>query len=131
MAYDLHIEHSTMTPDGEPEPIPLTEWRDAVAATEGVRLFAGEVHTSTIPRGVIRIRATEGDAEVWFSRDGRWNWAFRWQEGSVAFPARFEPGDASHPVWAAAVKLASRLSAVIRGDEGETYDLQTGRVIPR
>jgi hypothetical protein len=107
MACDLHIEHSKMTPDGEPEPIPLAEWRDAVAATDGVRLFAGEVHTSTIPGPrVIRIRATEGDAEIWFPRDGQWYWAFRWQEGSVAFPARFEPGDASHLVWAAAVKLA-------------------------
>jgi hypothetical protein len=33
------------------------------------------------------------------------------------FPAGFEPGDASPPVWVAAAKLASRLGAVIRGDE--------------
>jgi hypothetical protein len=170
MAYDLHIEHAENTPDGEFEPIPLEDWRAAVAATEGVRLFAGEFHTLTIPgprkslplrimrlllswraRGspaahlpstagdrpppaagtqrVIRIRATEGDVEAWFPGDGQWYWAFTWREGSASLPARFEPGDASHPVWAAAVKLASRLGAVIRGDEGETYDLQTGRAI--
>lgn len=33
----------------------------------------------------------------------------------------------SDPVWAAAVSLALRLRAVIRGDHGETYDLQTGQ----
>lgn len=52
---------------------------------------------------VIRIRTTEGDAEVWFPRDGQWYWVFHRQEGSASFPARFEPGDASHPVWVAAV----------------------------
>ena len=50
-------------------------------------------------------------------------------EGSAAFKARFEAGDASHPAWAAAVSLADRLGAEIRGDAGEVYDLQTGQVI--
>jgi hypothetical protein len=127
MAYDLHIERSKMT--GEPEPIPLAEWRDAVAATDGVRIFAGEVHTFPLPwtKQIIHIPANEGDAEVWWPDDGAWVWVFRWRKGSASFPARFDP----HPVWAAAVKLASRLSAVIRGDQGETYDLQTGRMIAR
>jgi hypothetical protein len=127
MAYDLYTDHAEMTPDGEPEPILLEEWRAAVAATEGVRLFSGEIHTSTIPGPwVIRTRATEGDAEVWFPREGQWYWAFRWEGGWATFSARVASGDMSHPVWAAAVSLASRLRAVIRGDEGETYDLQTG-----
>ena len=41
--------------------------------------------------------------------------------------ARFETGDSSDPVWVASVALASRLRAVIRGDEGEIYDLLTGK----
>ncbi len=47
---------------------------------------------------------------------------FRWFRGSVSFAARFEPGDIAHPVWTAAVSLASLLGAVIRGDDGELYD---------
>jgi hypothetical protein len=171
MAYDLHIEYANPDEEYAPESIPLEQWRSAVAATEGVRSYAGEVRIITIPgprqslplkimnllrswrreRGspaadlpptagdrlpsvteaqrIIRIRATEGDAEVWFPRDGQWHRVFRWWEGSAAFSARYEPGDASHPVWVAAVKLASHLGAVIRGDDGEMYDLQTGQVI--
>jgi hypothetical protein len=71
--------------------------------------------------------AHEGDAEVLFP-DGEWHPVFKWFEGSGSFSAGFEPGDASHPVWAAAVSLATRLGAVIRGEEGETYQLQTGQM---
>src|SRR5438552_1468230 len=58
---------------------------------------------------------------------------FHWQIGQLrsqrlrAFDC--SPRDASHPVWAAAVALASHLDAVIRGDEGEIYDLQTGEIV--
>ena len=40
-----------------------------------------------------------------------------------------DPGDVSHPVWVAAVGLASHLDANICGDEGETYDLHRGVVV--
>jgi hypothetical protein len=126
MSYNLHIEHAEMTEEKEPVPIILEQWRAAVAATEGVRLFAGKVHILDIPGHVIRSAANEGDVEVWFPKDRQWHWAFRWEGGSASFSSRVGPGDMSHPVWAAAVSLVSRLGAVIRGDEGETYDLQTG-----
>jgi len=78
---------------------------------------------------VISIGAQEGDSEVFFRDAREWRVAFRWSGKSAAFAARFNPGDASHPVWAAAVALASQLRATIHGDQGEVYDLQTGEVI--
>jgi hypothetical protein len=127
MSYNLHIVHAEMTEEEEPVPIPLKEWRAAVAATEGVRLFADKVHILDIPGHVLCSPANEGDVEVWSPKDRQWHWGFRWEGGSATFSSRVGPGDMSHPVWAAAVSLASRLGAVIRGDEGETYDLQTGQ----
>jgi len=93
-------------------------------------LFAGEAHIGTAPttNHVIRISAGKGDAEVFFADDGRWYPVFHWFEGSIAFKASVQPGDTSHPVWTAAVELASHLDAVIRGDDGELYDLQTGQM---
>jgi len=131
MPYCLHICRPTEDLNEDPTPIALEEWRAAVAVTEGVRLFSDKAHMATVPTTgqVIKVSANEGDAEVFFSSDDRWYPVFHWHEGSAAFNARFEPGDASHPAWAAAVSLADRLGAEIRGDEGEAYDLQTGQVI--
>lgn len=130
MAYDLHIERKGDSPESDPKPILLTEWCAAVASTEGVRLFAAQAHTITNPKTgeVISIPAREGDVEVFFSDGGQWHSVFRWRGDSAVFASRVDPGDTSQPVWVAAVALATRLGAVIRGDEGETYDLQTGEV---
>ena len=67
MAYDLHIERA------DERPIELSEWRTAVEASEGVRLFAPAAHAFTNPKTgeVISIAAREGDAEVLFP-DGKW-----------------------------------------------------------
>ena len=131
MPYCLHICRPTGDPDEDLSPIPLEEWRAAVAVTEGVRLFGGKAHVATVPTTgqVIKISANEGDAEVFFQSDGRWYPVFRWFEGSASFAARLDPADASNPVWAVAASLATRLGAVIRGDEGELYDLRTGQVM--
>lgn len=131
MSYDLHIERMGSHPDSDPTPIPLAEWASAVAGTEGVRLFAAEAHTITNPKTgeVISIPSRRGDAEVFFPDTRQWHAVFRWSGDSAVFAGRLDPGDSSHPVWAAAVALAHRLDAVIRGDEGEIYDLQTGEVV--
>jgi len=123
MAYDLHIERA------DERPIALSEWRGAVEATEGVRLFAAAAHTITNPKTgeVISIGARDGDAEVLFP-GGEWHSVFRWRGESAVFAARFDPTETSHPVWRAAVSLATHLGAVIRGDEGDAYDFQTGEV---
>ncbi len=133
MAYDLHIERLGDGHDSDRIPIPLVDWFAAVAATEGVRVFAASAHTITNPKTgeTISVRAREGDVEVFFPNTGEWHPAFRWRDGSAVFAARFEPRDISNPVWAAATSLASLLDAVICGDGGEVYDLKTGNVVDR
>ena len=123
MAYDLHIERD------KDLPIALSEWRAAIESTEGVRMFADTAHTITNPKTgeVISIGARDGDAEVLFP-DGEWCSVFRWRGESAVFAARFDPTEIAHPVWRAAVALATHLGAVIRGDEGEVYDFETGEV---
>ena len=124
MAYDLHIERV------DESPIALSEWQAAVEATEGVRLCSAAAHTITNPKTgeVISMGAREGDAEVFFPDSGKWHSVFRWRGESAIFAARFDPTETSHPAWKAAVALAAPLRAVIRGDEGEIYDLRTGEV---
>jgi hypothetical protein len=124
MAYYLHIERT------DDRPITLSEWRSAVEATPGVRLFAAEAHTGMNPKTgeVLSIRANEGDAEVLFPDSSEWGSGFRWYDDSAIFAPRFDTTETEHPVWKVAVELATRLGAVIRGDEGEVYDFKTGNV---
>jgi hypothetical protein len=111
----------------------LSEWQAAVSVAEGVRLFNAPAHTITNSKTgeVISVPVRDGDAEVFFPTENKWYSVFTWFEGSASFAGRFEPGDKSHPVWVAAISLAARLGAVIRGDDGEIYDLETGKVVTR
>ena len=131
MAYELHIERCLLSDGGEPTSIPLDEWKSALSTTEGVRLCPPGANSLTKPKTgeVISIPKRDGDAEVYFSDERVWRPVFRWFKGAAHVNARFEPGDSSHPVWRATVALASRLGAVIRGDDGEVCDLETGEVI--
>lgn len=123
MAYNLHIEKA------DKSTLELEDWQAAVTATEGIRLLATDAHTSTNPATgeAIRINAREGDAEIFFPDLDKWQTAFRWSGESAAFDARF--AETGHPVWKAAVAVATCLGASIRGDEGEAYDLQSGAVV--
>jgi hypothetical protein len=133
MPYELHIERSAADLSSESTPIRLEEWKAVVAAVPSVRLFAESDHIVTSPTTgeIISFPAGEGDVEVFFPSDSAWHLVFRWHaaSGSISFVARFEPGDRTHPVWATAVALASHLGARIQGDDGETYDLETGAVV--
>ncbi|MCW1885235.1 hypothetical protein OKA04_10890 [Luteolibacter flavescens] len=124
MAYHLHIAKA------DESEIASDAWQAAVIETEGIRLLAADAQTITNPATgeVIRLRASEGDAEVFFPDQDRWHLVFRWRGNSAAFDARLAETD--HPVWEAAVALATALGAIIRGDEGEAYDLQSAKVIP-
>jgi hypothetical protein len=131
MAYELHIERRRLALIIQRESIPLDDWKAALSATEGVRLCPPGANIFTNPKTgeIISIPRRDGDAEVYFSDERVWHPVFRWFEGAAHVNAKFEPGDSSQPVWVAAVALAARLGAVIRGDDGESYDLQTGEVI--
>ena len=124
MAYELHIERQ----DGE---ITLDEWCSAVRSTDGVRLAdrdAAGVNPSTGEE--IRIQSGEGDSEVRHKVGGmlglgqkqEWMWAFRFSHGRATFKATDSIESPKNMVHQVAAKLASRLGAVIVGDEGETYD---------
>jgi len=125
MAYYLHIERD------EEKPIAFCEWQAAVYATEHLRMFASAVHTGINPQTgeVLSMRANEGDVEVYFPESGEWTSVFRWREESAVFAPRVDSIDVTHPTWKAAVSLAKILNARIRGDDGEEYDLATGRIV--
>lgn len=131
MGYDLHIERPGTAADSDPVAIPLADWKEALSRTEGVRPLADRDVRTTNPKTgeVISIATRDGDAEVLWADDGEWRPAFSWGRGSIKFSGHLTPGDRAHPVWAAAVRLAARLGAVIRGDGGEVYDLETGEVV--
>ena len=130
MAYDLHIERIPKNKRAKAIPIPLGEWKAAVAATPGVRLCAPGLRRMTFPGGAaLNVPIQDGDLEVFFPGEENWQSVFNWSKGAASFKVQFDPGDASHPVWAAAVDLASRLGAAIRGDDGETYNLQSGEIV--
>ena len=130
MAYELHLERIIADKHGQPTPIPLEDWCAAVAETSGVRLYPNERYSFTTNDGaVISYLAKKGDTEVFFADSKQWRSVFRWQDGSVIVAGGFLPGDTSHPVWTAATTLAAQLGAVVRGDEGEVYDLQTGEIV--
>jgi len=123
MAYELHIEKHEGT-------LSLDEWKEAVASSEGVRLLSQDHSITNSETGeIISLPRRHGDAEVFFPDQQVWRSAFRWANGRASFRANFSPGDLSNPIWRAAVGLASSLNAIVRGDEGEIYDLATGEVI--
>jgi hypothetical protein len=131
MAYALHIERLASRAAEKPSPIPLDEWKRALSAMEGVRLCVQKANTMTIPGTdeVLTIPHRDGDAEVYFPDEKKWHAVFNWFNGSATFKADIALEHLPNPIWTAAVALASELGAVIRGDGGEQYDLQTGEVV--
>jgi hypothetical protein len=123
MSYSLHIERIETNPGCNPAPLSVEEWREAVAATEGIRLAGPGQVTFANPKTKegITFPKRENDVEVFFPRDQQWYLAFCWHDQSASFAARSLPDDPSDPVWVAALALAHRLGAAVRGDEGEYY----------
>ena|GEM_PF-1953926 len=112
MAYGLHIECESH--------IELAEWQSAVQSITDVRLDESENSATNPATGEkIVVPSLAGAAAVHVN--GQWVKVFRWRKGKVSFnaPASTSSKD---PVMAAALALASVLSAVICGDEGEVYD---------
>lgn len=121
MAYAQHIVRIV---DGARAPISLDDWLDAVEAVEGVRT-SDATEIAAVEPGSGEVVATDlggGTVQVFFARERTWRPIFTYRDGAIAFPA----ADADSPAWRAASALAKRLDARIVGDDGETYDLQTG-----
>jgi hypothetical protein len=132
MAYALHIERLSLEDEGQPVLIPLEDWKGALSAVEGARLCVEKTLKIKSPDtgAIISIPHRDGDAEVYFPDEKKWHAVFNWFNGSATFKA-IALEHLPNPVWTAATTLASRLGAVIRGDDGERYDLQTGEVVRR
>jgi hypothetical protein len=131
MAYALHLERLASRAVGKPTPIPLDDWKRAVSAVEGVRLCVQKDYTIKIPGTgeLLSIPHRHGDAEVYFPDEKKWHAVFNWFSGSATFKADVALEHLPNPIWTVAVALASQLGAVIRGDDGEQYDLRTGEVV--
>jgi hypothetical protein len=125
MAYELHIERDS----GD---IGLKEWKEAVAAIDGVRLrFKDHSATNPFTQEIITVPRGDGDADVFFPESNTWRSAFLFFNGQISFKAMLLPAAINDPVWQKATALALRLNAKIRGDGGEVYDLKTGKVVAR
>src|SRR5688572_12996363 len=111
MAYELHIER--------PGPIELEEWRVVVSAHPLLEIDETTTSIANPETGeVISIPGQAGTAALALS--GQWTKVFRWRRGKISFVAPAEMSE-QDPVLAVAFQLASQLSAVVRGDEGESY----------
>lgn len=117
--YEIHIQRKAE--NGERVPIPLAEWRAALAKTKGARFLQSDVMAAVEGADTILTAHNYGGDAVFFLPDGG-NWTFFWTPDEGAFfnaPAAFdEPGN---PVRRIARDLAGKLHAEIVGDEGEEY----------
>jgi hypothetical protein len=131
MPYKFRITKGERDEFGLRQRISLADWKQAISAIEGVRLRPPRVVTVTNPKtgAEVSILSGDGDVEVYFPAERVWHLVFRWRGGSPSFTVKFTPGDLSHPAWATAVALASRLGAIISGERGEVYDLQSGKPV--
>lgn len=122
MGYGIHVERR----EGEP-PITLAEWIAAVERAPSARIQTG---VATLGRG-ITYTPGPGDTELYFADEGKWHPVFHCHE--------IEPGEArigtratalEEPVVLAFLRhVTAELGAIVRGDEGEEYDLATGEPV--
>ncbi|MCG8601135.1 MAG: hypothetical protein MI807_13410 [Verrucomicrobiales bacterium] len=129
MGYSLYIER-------ENSPIPTEEWEAAVDATDGIRLASRDKETVTNPKTgeAISIKMNTFDVELFLPEMDQWILAIMWSEdrGFGSFNARgisaaTDFGDLDDPGWKAISSLARALSAQIRGEEGEVYNLDNAQ----
>lgn len=111
MAYQLHIERNP--------PISLNEWLDAIRGQASLKEDESVIMSMNPNTGEkILIPGRPGDVSVFIAN--KWIKTFNWRRDHVSFNA---PRDMSlaDPTMATAFRLATTLSAIIRGDEGEVY----------
>lgn len=109
MAYELHLERESGF-------LCYDDWLKAIEAVDGVRLYSKERYDNDPDlEQPFPFHPPEGTAEMQFDND--WIPVFYWQGGSVVFKL----GDEAEKVLAAALAMAERMNADVRGDEGELY----------
>lgn len=126
MTRTLHIQREM--PDGEPRPITLAEWKEAVERVDGARLAEGDAcAVNPLTRDRIVIPNRGGDVEI-FRDDCRcWLRALWWTPaGTVRFAAPDGNGD---PVAEIAHALAKELGARVLDDQNRVFD-RGGRLTP-
>jgi len=130
VAYALHIFRFTLDNEDFRLPIALQEWKEAVGSQDSVRLIPYPTRLDLGHGG--SMETNDGDAEVFLGEARGWHPVFHWFEDSASFSARALDHDnlASDPIFRAAAAIARRLGAVISGDDGEQYDLDTAAVTP-
>lgn len=112
----LHIERESI--DGEPRPITLPEWKEAVGSVEGVRMSLGDASLlNPVTKETVVLPNRGGDADLFRADCNRWLRALWWTpDGIVRFAAPEADGDT---VLQTAQALASELEARVVDDQGE------------
>lgn len=128
MGYSIHIE---LPNEGK---IAIDEWLAAVEQADNCRVKEESGHSSINPKTgeTIKLGGSPGDAEIFDPDEEEWVPALHWREstGSANVNGRaigFEDGTLVGPIWDVIRSLAVVLGAQVRGDEGEVYDLETGK----
>lgn len=119
MTRHLRIERESF--NGEPRPITLREWKEAVGCVEGVRMSEGDASlVNPLTKEPVVLPNRGGDADLFRADCNRWLRALWWTpDGIVRFAAPEADGDT---ILATAQALAGELEARIVGQDGEVYD---------
>jgi hypothetical protein len=114
MAYSLHI----VIDDDE---IDITDWADAVADIDGVKIDASDSTAVNPGTGEeISIASSEGDVSVLMGSE--WVKCIYFCDGRATFNAVVDIESSNNPVHIAASRISGALGAKIIGDEGEVYE---------
>ncbi len=127
LGYDLHLERVA---DDRVVPVPLEEWLAALEAVDGARPAENDAVAKNPNTGeVITFPRAPGDAEIYFPDDQEWTYVIRFFEGRgiLRHPGNWTSGNETG--WRVVAQLCARLGLIARGDEGERYDPETGKVV--
>lgn len=107
--------------DGEPQPITLPEWKEAVERVEGVRMAEGDASAvNPLTQATIVIPNRGGDVEIFRADCQRWLRALWWTPGGIVrFAAPETHGDRVAEI---ARALAAELQARLVDDDGKVFD---------
>jgi len=125
MAYELHIERRDKA-------ISFEEWKAAVAKIKNARISATAPSITNPKTGeIIQLAFDKGVADIYSAKDKKWSPVFYWSNGKISFKQTNLFDNNTDDIWQMATNLASCLCATICGDQGEAYDLETGRVLTK